>query len=321
MTPTPHHGTMSETKKLGDPANIPPRFSRGWWKRCGTALKLACIDFMVDNGPHWAAAIAFYTLLSLFPLVLGIIAVAGLIVDAEWAASQVATVFADFVPDGEGDLEAIVASGLQAGGAAGFIPILFLLWSGTWVFGALTTAMNMAYDIDNDYPFWRQLLFRLAMLLSVGVFMVIAVLSDPAIQILMRELPGDPNFIQSALSVSVPIALMIAAFFLIYWLVPRCSVAWVPALVGAVLATGAFLISREAFVAYLAQWGSEFDVIYGSLAVGIILVFWAWIVGIILLLGAEITSHLQALMVHGLTPEEVWQHHIKRSPDRKSRES
>jgi membrane protein len=310
--------TMNETNEQQESGggNVPRRFSRPWWRRVGKAFKLATSDFMIDNGPHWAAAIAFYTLLSVFPLLLGALAIAVQFVDAEWAAEQIAANLGDFVPEGEGAVEEIVASAMSAGGAAGVVSVIILLWSGSWVFGALTTALNMAYDVDEDYAFWKRLLFRLAMLLTVGVFMLVAVLSGPVAGMVVGRLPGEPMLLLRAATVVVPFLLMVAAFFLIYWLVPRRDVAWTPALTGAVLATLAFVVSREGFVAYLDFSGEEFDVVYGPLAVGVILVFWAWIVGIILLLGAEITSHLQALLVDGLTPDEVREHHLKRSPDR-----
>lgn len=296
---------------------VPERFSRAWWQRVRKAFKLATIDFMIDNGPHWAAAIAFYTLLSVFPLLIGAIAVAAQVVDADWATQQISTHLGDFVPEGEGAVEEIVAAAMAAGGGTGAVSIVLLLWSGSWVFGALTTALNMAYDVDEDYPFWKRVLFRLAMLFTVGLFMLTAVLSGPVLGFVVGRIPGEPALVLQVAVVGVPLILMIGAFFLVYWLVPRRKVAWAPALTGALLATVAFVISREGFVAYLGYSGDEFDVIYGSLAIAVILVFWAWIVGIIVLFGAEITSHLQALLVDGLTPEEVWEHHLKRSPDRK----
>jgi membrane protein len=294
----------------------PDRFSKPWWKRVALAGKLAATDFMIDNGPHWAAAIAFYTLLSAFPLLVGVIVIASLFVDQEWATRQIADNLGDFVPSGEGQVEEIVASAFSAGAGAGAGSAIMLLWSGSWVFGALTTALNMAYDVDEKYSFWKRLLFRLGLLLSVGVFMVIAVVSGPVIHLVMAALTTEPTLFTRALSALVPMMLIVAAFFLLYWLVPRRKVAWAPALSGAVFATIAFVLSREAFVTYLTYSGTNYDVIYGSLAIGIILVFWAWIVGIILLLGAELTSHLQALMVDGLTPDEVRERHLGRTPDR-----
>jgi membrane protein len=306
---------MATNEQIGDKGAIPPRFSAAWWKRVAKGFKLAAIDFMVDNGAHWAAAMAFYTLLSVFPLLLGIISLAGMFVDEEWATAQLASNFAHYVPEGEAAIEEIVAAALSAGGGSGVVSVVILLWSGSWVFGALTTALNMAYDVDEHYPFWKQVLLRLGLLVSVGLFMVVAVFSGPLLHLLMSSLPGEPTLIGQVVSAVVPLVLVVAAFFLVYRLVPRCKVTWPPALTGALLAATSFILSREAFVAYLAYAGREYDIIYGSLAVGVILVFWAWIVAIILLLGAEITSHLQALMVDGLTPEEVWKHHIRRSPD------
>jgi membrane protein len=307
---------MAGGEKAGDPANIPPRFSAEWWWLAARGLKLAGRDFMIDNGFHWAAAIAFYALLSLFPLVLGIVSVAGYFIDPEWATARIAERLGDAVPAGEEEIGEIVTAALEAGGGAGVVSVVLLLWSGSYVFAAMTTALNMAYDVDEYYSFWNLLLYRLAMLFTVGLVMAAAMFAGPLLNFLLGPVPGDAGFLRQVVTVAAPPLMAVLAFFLVYRLVPRRRCSWVPALTGAVLATIAFLVARELFVAYLGYFGEEYGVIYGGLAIGVILVFWVWIVAIILLLGGEIVSHLQALLVDGLTVEEVWEHHLGRSPDR-----
>jgi membrane protein len=304
-------------KKRGDPSNIPPRFSKAWWKKAGTACKLAAHDFMVDNGFHWGAAIAFYSLLSAFPLVLGIVSLAGYFIDPAWATERIVDRLGDAIPAGEADVEEIILTALKAGGGAGIISIVFLLWSGSYVFAAMTTALNMAYDVDEYYSWWKLILFRFAMLATVGVVLVLAIFARPILSLLLGGVSEEEGGMTwQIISAIMPPLLAVLAFFLVYRLVPRTRTAWAPALTGAILATLAFLLSRELFVTYLQHFGEEYDVIYGSLAIGIVLVFWAWIVAVILLFGGELASHFQALLVEGLTEEEVWEHHIGRSPDR-----
>lgn len=278
-------------------------------------MKTAGVDFMVDNGFHWAAAIAFYALLSSFPLMIGIVSVAGYFIDPEWATERIVERFGDALPAGTHEIEEIVIAALQTGAGAGIISIAFLLWSGSYVFGAMTTALNMAYDVDEYYSFWKRILFRLSMLFSVGVVLMAAIFASPVLNFLLQPVPGDAGFTRQVASTAAPPLLAVAAFFLIYRVVPRKRTSWIPALTGAVLASIAFILSRELFLMYLQHFREEYDVIYGGLAIGVILVFWAWIVAVILLLGGEITSHLQAVLVEGMSEEEVRRHHLGRSAD------
>jgi membrane protein len=297
------------------------RFSWGWWRRVGQAFKLAGKDFLVDNGPSWAAAIAFYSLLSVFPLLLAMVSLAAQLVDPEWAASQIARRMGDFLPRGENEIREIIQEAHAAGAGAGIISMVLLLWSGSYVFGAMTTALNLAYDVDETYGFAKRLLIRAVMLLTLGVLFVLAASSRWLLSFFgdtLEMLPaGEQGWFFALGRAVIPAALLVLVFFLIYRFVPRRRPDWQAALFGAAVATMAFLLARPLFTTYLQQFGTDYNVIYGSLGIGIILMFWAWIVAVILLLGGELSSHTQAIVIEGQPVEEVKQRHLGRSPDRK----
>lgn len=301
--------------------SVPERFSRGWWRRVGQAFNLAGRDFLVDNGPSWAAAVAFYGLLSLFPLLLALVSLSAQMVDPEWAAGQVARHLGDFIPRGEEQIREIIQEAHEAGAGAGLVSIVLLLWSGSYVFGAMTTALNLAFDVDESYSFVKRLVVRAVMLLTLGMLFVFAVSSRWLLTFFAEVfalLPADEQGWFFALGRAViPAMLLLLAFFLIYRFVPRRRPVWWAALVGAAFACAAFLLARPLFTTYLQQFGSGYNVIYGSLGMGIILMFWAWIVAVILLLGGELSAHMQALLMEGKTIEEVKDRHLRRSPDRK----
>jgi membrane protein len=298
---------------------LPSMFSRDWRRRVRESFILACRDFFVDNGPNWAAAVAFYGVLSIFPLLLAALSIASQLVDQQWAAAQLTRWLGDFVPAGEEELARIVREAQQAGAGTGFVSMLLLLWSGSYVFGAMTTALNLAYDVDEVYGFWMRMLVRFAMLLTVGLMLLLAVVT-PLVLALVRTLAeallGESMPLINFANLIVPPVLLLIAFFLVYRFVPRKRLKWSAALTGAVIATALFLLARPLFLGYLGTF-TGFNVIYGTLAAAIVLLFWAWIFASILLFGGEVSAHIQALVIEGKPLEEVREKYLQRSPDRK----
>jgi membrane protein len=294
-------------------------FSRDWRRRVGQSFLMAARDFLVDNGPNWAAAVAFYGLLSIFPLLLAAVSIASQLVDAQWAVEQLTRWLGDFVPAGEKEIAEIVRQAQQAGAGAGLISMLLLLWSGSYVFGAMTTALNLAYDVDEVYGFWMRMLVRFAMLLTVGVMLLVAITTPLFIELLGKlpdVVPGNTAPAVKLASAIVPVTLLLLAFFLVYRFVPRTRLKWSAALSGAVVATVLFQLARPLFLGYL-QTFTEFNIIYGTLAAAIVLLFWAWIVASILLFGGELSAHIQALVIDGKPLDQVQEKHLQRSPDHK----
>jgi membrane protein len=73
------------------------------------------------------------------------------------------------------------------------------------------------------------------------------------------------------------------------------------------------LAARPLFLRYVRDFG-QYNLIYGSVAVAVILVLWAWVVALILLFGGELASHVQAMAIEGQAAEQVARQHQERSP-------
>jgi membrane protein len=279
-------------------------------------LYLSGQNFFTDNGPQWAAAIAYYGLLSVFPLLLAIAAIAAHFVDPNWVVTQLTEGLGEFMPQGEQEIEDIVQEAIAARGTVGLLSIGTLLWTGTRVFAAMTMALNIAFDVDEPYGFFRRVVVEFLMLLTLGAFIVIALSSNFLIDFVwnvLEFLPGNEGLLFNLMSSALPALLLLLAFFLIYRLVPRRDVEWRAALPGALLATALYMIARPIFFTYIERFG-EHSIIYGSLAIVIIIIMWAWITGMILIFAGEVVSHIQALEIEGKTPEEVRERHMRRSP-------
>lgn len=278
-------------------------------------LMLAAKAFFNDDGPAWSAAIAYYSLLSLFPLLLAAGSIASYFVDPKWAVLKATELLGDFLPKGQAQVAGIVQKSLDAGRSEGLLFILPLFWTGTLVFGALTKALNVAFEVEKRYSFLKGMLVRLMMLLTLGAVFLLALSSSLLLHLLnltLGILPADRKFIAQAVSNAVPALLVLLAFFLAYRFVPTRRPGWRAALIGAVVSMLIFVAAKPLFLGYVKAAAGH-NIIYGSLAGIVAAVVWAWMVAMIGLFGGQITSHCQAVLFDGEPIEVVERRHLAHS--------
>lgn len=308
------YDTSAQNPPNGTRAPSPGRLHLAW-----AVLVQSAKDLNRDNGQYWAASIAFYGLISAFPFLLAAVTIASLFVDAGWAAQQATGLLGEFVPEGEAFIERVVDDVVAARGTAGFFSLLLLLWSGSRVFGSLTAALNVAFDVDDLYGFGKRLLIELVMALSVGVVVLLAMSSGLLVDLLWRVLQVLPEQVAlyRAVRWGVPAALLLVAHFLVYRYVPRREGHGKSALIGAAVATALFLAARPLFFLYLDDL-AEYGLVYGSVGIVIILLVWTWVVALITLFGGEVAAHVQMMVFEGRSAAEVERRHEERSPRRRT---
>jgi membrane protein len=270
---------------------------------------------IVDDGPQWAAAVAYYVLLSAFPLMLVGASIISFFVDPEWAVQRATDLLGTVLPEGDGQVEQTVDEAIAARGQIGLIAFVGLLWSGTRVFKTLARSMNIAFDVDQDYGFLRRLGVEVLMLLTVGMFFVFALLSHYATNVLwdaVRFLPGNDGVVYDWITGGIRAALLLLAFFLLYRFVPHGNHPWKASLTGASVATFLFLIGSPLFRYYLTEF-SNHNVIYGSLAMLVVILIWIWIVALITLYGGEVAAHTEAMIYQGVSRDSIEQRHRNRA--------
>lgn len=310
---------MSETRPTTPPAaGAEPASVRPGWLREGRAVLVqSARDLLVDNGPQWAAAIAYYSLLSVFPLLLVGAAVAAFFVEPQWVIERATRVLGAFIPSSGADqIRDVVTEAMAARGRIGILSFATLLWAGSRVFGVVTKALNIAYDADETYGFLKRTLVELTMVVTLGALFVLALASRLLLDLLgrsLRFLPIERGLLFQALEAVAPALLLLVTFLLTYRFVPRAQQDWRSALAGAGAATALVLAARPLFLRYVRDF-AQYNLIYGSIAVVIILVLWAWVVALILLFGGELASHVQAMVIERRPVEEVEQRHQARSP-------
>jgi membrane protein len=283
--------------------------ARGVFVLAGLSAWRGFLGFYDSDDLTYAASIAYYTLLSLFPFCLLAFAIlGGVTADAgkraavlSFALRYFPTRF-DFITE---QLDSFRSTQVTVG-VAGTIGIV---WGALGVFNAISTAVNYAWGVEKQRSFWKHRLFSFLMLSVAGLLFVVAILLLSAIQIASTSwfeevLENFPilAFLRGLTVHSATTLLFIAVVGFIYYFVPHAKVrfrdVWIGALVTGVLWKGAF----SGFAWYVRDM-TRFNRVNGSIAAVVVFLIWVYIQAVILLYGVEFTA-AYARLRRG-RPEEV----------------
>ncbi len=248
------------------------------------------------DASHMAAGVAYYAVLSLFPLILGLIAIMGLFLDSERLQERLFEFVRTYLPASTDFVERNVQNIIRVRGALGLLSVLGLFWSGSALFGAVGRALNRAWDIPYDRPFYIAKARQLSMALGSGLLFILSMAGTTLVQVVASlDIPflSGLSFLRNA-AVLVGTWLLaflstLAVFLVIYKYLPNTQTRWRQVWPGAVLAAALFEVAKALFVLYLNSF-ANYQQVYGSLASVIVLMVWAYISALILILGAEFAS-------------------------------
>jgi membrane protein len=283
---------------------------RGWWG----ALKRTVREFREDNLTDRAAALTYYGVLAIFPAMIVLVSILGLI--GESATKPLIDNLGTFAP---GPAREIVESSLKnLQGSQGTAGVLFVvgllgaLWSASGYVAAFMRASNAIYDMEEGRPVWKTLPVRVSLTL---VLLVLLALTTVAVVLTggLAERVGDLVGLGST-AVTVwniakwPVLLLVVGFMfaLLYWAAPNVKqpgFRWVSP--GGILAVVGWLIASGAFAFYVANFGS-YNKTYGTLGGVVVFLVWLWISNIMILLGAEFNAELERgrAIEGGMRPED-----------------
>ena len=251
-----------------------------------------------DDATHLAAGVAYYAMFSLFPLLLGFLAVSGLVLQSEGVEQNFIDFVTENLPGSEQIVKDNVGQVVRFRGLLGIGAFIGLLWSASAVFGAINRSVNRAWDIRQDRPFYIAKPRQLLMALGVGILFLLSTSATSAIQVFTdpdRDLgiPGQGFLLELGLGHLalriVPWAMTLLIFLMVYRFLPNCKTYWRFIWPGAVVASVLFEVGKSLFVWYLNNIAT-YDQVYGSLTSVMALLFWIYISALILILGAEISS-------------------------------
>ncbi len=245
-----------------------------------------------DDATHMAAGVAYYAVFSLFPLLIGLIAIFNLLPAWDARQEQLTAFVASYLPGSESLLD----QDLRVGGALGVIAIFGLLWSGSAIFGAVTRVVNRAWDVQKDRPIFinkpRQMLMALAVgllfLTSLGASTFVRMAGEYA----KADLPAPDLLVDTGGRIvlqAFAASLTLATFLMMYKMLPNTTTRWEHVWPGAIVATVLFEICKGSFLLYLERFGGFKDV-YGSGGDILVLLLWVYVSSLILILGAEFSS-------------------------------
>ncbi len=253
-----------------------------------------------DDLAVYAASIAYAGLLSVFPLLAGVIALLSLAADQLQVQEAVVQALRPYLPPPA--LEAVretIAGVVRTRSAAGTLAAAGLLWAATAVASAVRHALNRILRAGRPRTFVHRTLVELAVVGLGGACLGLSVLV-PAAQAALRGLPGlgpvvdavgRAPLLQTAASVA-PWVLAAAAFFVVYRFLPAVRVGRRSLLAGTGVAVGLFELTRRAFFWYLRTLAA-YPLVYGPLAGLVVFMVWVYLVALLVLVGAEVIRVLE----------------------------
>ncbi|MCK2217197.1 YihY/virulence factor BrkB family protein [Actinomadura sp. ATCC 31491] len=286
--------------RAGGPGDVPegpggfPR--RAWW----TVLKRTLIEFKDDRVQDLAAALTYYAVLSIFPALIVLVAVFGLLGRGD-ASAQLGSILV-LVPAEVRDLivKSIEAAqqGAGAAGAVAIAGVLVALWSASGYIAAFIRAGNAIYDIDEGRPFWKTTPLRIGLTLVTTVLLALGAiavtLTGDLAEGVGRALGlGDAAVVAWDI-LKWPLMVVVAAglIMLLYWAAPNVrqpGLRWISP--GSVLAIVLWVAVSGGFALYVANFAS-YGKTYGALAGIVVFLVWLWLSNMALLLGAELDAEL-----------------------------
>ena len=263
-------------------------------------LKRTVQEFQEDNLTDWAASLTYYGLLALFPALIALVSIVGLVADPESTTSTLTDIVNRLGPDSAAStFEGPIRQVTESRGTAGFALItstLVALWSASGYLGAFIRASNVIYETREGRPFWKlrplQLLLTLVIVLLLAVMALGIVLTGPIVSDVADPIgiSGTAVSIWSYAKWVAVAALFLLIIALIYYASPNVKqrgFTWITP--GGVVALVVWLVASAGFGIYASQFGS-YNKVYGSLAGVVVILIWMWITNLAILFGHELNA-------------------------------
>ncbi|MDA1097308.1 MAG: YihY/virulence factor BrkB family protein [Chloroflexi bacterium] len=260
------------------------------------------MDMIRHFGSHqvgdMAASVAYYGLFAIFPLFLGIIAIASFALDPVEVEEELLKLAALYLPGAEDVIKENIEQVFRVRGAIGIVAIVGLVWSASVLFGALTRVLDRAWGVAQTHAFHVAKLRSLIMVVSVAGLFILSLSSSTILQTADRLAVVDPFGLGGFLASGARVVLQGSSLFgsiampmLLYRFAPSQHMPWRDVAPAALFAGIMFEIAKNAFLFYLSQF-AQFDKVYGSLSLVVVLLLWLYISSMILIIGAEFGAAL-----------------------------
>jgi membrane protein len=245
------------------------------------------LDNFQKRGLREAAALSYYALFSLFPLVLLVIVIIGWLVGPAATKNQVEDVLAIFMPGPTAtELNNAIARFVEQGSSASVIALIGLAWSAIGLFSNLESALSRTFRDTQSRPFVKRRIVGVLMILALGVLLIANILTSLIFSFLNLIFLTQGNIWLEIAGFFVPFGFGMGVFAMLYRWIPRSRVGWDAIWPSALLGAVAWEAAKRLFVVYLERVGN-LSVVYGSITTVIILMLWTYFTACIILLCGE----------------------------------
>ena len=252
-----------------------------------------------DHCTGHAAEMAFFFVFALFPCLLSLTSLLAYLPVPD-LVQVLLKIMGSFLPDTvlalvEKNLRTLVT--VQKGGLLSF-GVLLSLWSASKAVMAFQTALNDAYETEDQRPYWQGRILSVLLVIGCAFFIIVSLLFlffGRHIGVWLASLAGHGHAFAMAWNIlrwPVILSLMTTALSALYRYAPALKLSWRETIPGAVTATGAWVIVSLAFSFYANNFRS-YDKTYGSIGAVIALLFWMYASAFAILLGGEINARLR----------------------------
>jgi membrane protein len=253
-----------------------------------------------DRIPSLAAETAYYFFFSLFPLLLFLTPILGLVGNGqELMQSMLGRLSTTMPADTLSLLRRVLGEIITSTGNAGIMSVGVLLaaWSGSNIFGSLMGALNIAYDVTETRPWWKRQLLRIGVLLIAGGIMIVATtvfLDGERVARWIGSLLGLGDAAVSAwtvLQLVLAVALLVSLGAIVFKLLPNVKQRWSHVFIASAITTLLWIVATLIFRFYVQNFGS-YNKTYGTIGGVIILLTWMYYAMFVVLTGGELAAEL-----------------------------
>lgn len=267
----------------------------GWlqqrpWTR---VIRQAVIGFVQHEGLQYAGSMAYFSILSVFQLlVLGIVLLSYFVGEGEARQFVIERIVAGS-PLNADTIGGVIDTVIDSRAGISLFGLIFLIWGALGIFSAISQGVRRAFAVTTQRPFWQDKLIGLLLMTITGLLGVASVVIGIVTGILqaatddvLARVPGG-YLALSLVGLLTPLVLIFFAFLVLYRLVPNRRVTFRVALPGALAATLLWTFLRIGFTYYATEI-ANYDTAFGPISATISLLVFLYFASVIVLLGAEI---------------------------------
>jgi membrane protein len=257
-------------------------------------LKESLKEFGADNGSLLAASVSFNLLLSIFPLALAVVYIAGSFAASPYTQDEIIRGIGYLLPVSRQLISSTVTGVAAARGAIGVLAFIGLIWGGIAFFNSIRASLNTAWGIRKPLPLLKGQLINLIMMVGAAILLFLSVLITVFLSTVSEQgipVPGaetvSGDLLERLLANILATALAFIVFLLLYKFIPSVRPKWKDIWLGALAAAICFEITKIIFLVYLRVF-NPYNLVYGSIGALIAFLMWTYLSALVFLFIAKV---------------------------------